>query len=101
MGQEAARFSRRRVLRGAAVAPVAGAAMLAGCAAEGGDGATVARLEAANAMTDHPLAPDRLETILPAVRMNHAFFQAVRDLEVDDLVEPAVTFRARGPEDGS
>lgn len=94
------RLNRREVLRGAAVLPVAGAAALAGCGAEG-DGATVRRLEAMNALTDHPLEPGRLETILPAVRMNHAFFRAVRELELDDGIEPAVVFVARGPEAGS
>lgn len=95
------RFHRREVLRGAAVLPAAGAAALAGCRGEEPEGATVGRLAAMNALNDAPLGDARLPAILPAVRMNHAFFRAVRDLEVDDLVEPAVMFVARGPEEGS
>ena len=87
-------MSRRKLLGAAATAPLA----LSGCTGgpEPGAGATVAALEYANSLTDHPLAADRLSTILPAVRMNHAFFQAVRELEIPDLVEPAVLFSARG-----
>lgn len=92
------RMGRREVLRGAVALPVAGTAALAGCGPAEGDGATVRRLEAMNELANRPLEPARLGTILPAVRMNHAFFRAVRDLEVDDLVEPAVVFVARGPE---
>lgn len=89
-------ITRRRLLGGAAATPL----FLAGCgrSPNPGDGPTVAALEYANSLTDHPLAAERLPTILPAVRMNHAFFRAVRDLEVDDLVEPGVMFVARGPE---
>lgn len=102
MGMKGMRvLTRRRVLQGAAAAPVAGAALLVGCTPADGGGATAAKLEAANAMLDNPLPPERLPRIVPAVRMNHAFFGAVRDLEMDDLVEPAVTFRALGPENGA
>ena len=92
-------ITRRRLLGGAAVAPLAAPLVLAGCGAspKPGEGATVAALEYANSLTDNPLPADRLSTILPAVRMNHAFFRAVRDLEIPDLVEPAVLFVARGP----
>ena len=91
-------ITRRRLLGGAAVAPLAAPLVLAGCGAspKPGKGATVAALEYANSLTDNPLPADRLSTILPAVRMNHAFFRAVRDLEIPDLVEPAVLFVARG-----
>ena len=95
------RLNRREVLRGAAALPVAGAAALAGCGVDESDGATVGRLEGMNALTDHPLESGRLEAILPAVRMNHAFFRAVRELELDDGTEPAIVFVARGPEVGS
>lgn len=91
-------LTRRRLLGGAATAPL----VLAGCGAgpNPGEGPTVAALEYANSLTDHPLPADRLPAILPAVRMNHAFFRAVRDLEIDDLVEPGVMFVARGPDPG-
>lgn len=89
-------MTRRRLLGSAAAAPV----VLAGCGSgpEPGAGPTVTALEFANSLLDHPLSVERLSTILPAVRMNHAFFRAVRDLEIPDLVEPSVTFVARGPD---
>ena len=95
-------MTRRRLLGGAAAAPFAAPLVLSGCGAgpEPGAGATVAALEYANSLIDHPLPADRLPTILPAVRMNHAFFRAVRELEIPDLVEPAVEFVPRGPAPG-
>ena len=95
-------LTRRRLLGGAATAPVAAPLLLAGCGAgpDPGEGPTVSTIEHANILTDHPLPADRLARILPAVRMNHAFFRAVRDLEIPDLVEPGVMFVARGPEVG-
>ncbi|MYF75874.1 MAG: hypothetical protein F4174_00540 [Acidobacteria bacterium] len=83
-------MTRRRLLGSAAAAPL----ILAGCETgpDPGAGPTVTALAHANS-----LPADRLSTILPAVRMNHACFRAVRELEVPDLVEPAVTFVARGP----
>ena len=93
-------MTRRRLLGGAAAAPVAAPLLLAGCGSgpEPGAGPTVSALEFANSLLDHALAADRLPTILPAVRMNHAFFRAVRELEISDLVEPSVMFVARGPD---
>ena len=92
-------MTRRRLLGSAAAAPVAAPLILAGCETgpAPGAGPTVTALAHANSLLDNPLPADRLSTILPAVRMNHAFFRAVRELEVPDLVEPAVTFVARGP----
>ncbi len=91
------RISRRRWLAGAAgaAAPVG----LVGCGGAGSGGIGPA-LTGANELVDHPLPPERVDAVLRAARMNRAFFQAVRDLEIPDLVEPAVTFVARGPESG-
>lgn len=92
-------LTRRRLLAGAAAAPLAAPLVLAGCDAgpNPGEGPTVAALEYASSLTGHPLPATRLPSILPAVRMNHAFFRAVRELDIPDLVEPAVSFVARGP----
>ncbi len=91
-------LTRRQLLGGAVTAPL----LLAGCSTgpNPGEGPTVAALEYANSLLDHPLPAERLPAILPAVRMNHAFFRAVRELEIPDLVEPGVMFVARGPEAG-
>lgn len=88
-------WTRRRLLQGAA-AP----ALLAGC----GPGAprrgvTLEAIHHQNALIATPLAEDRLARILPAVRLNHAFFRPVRALEIGDLVEPAVRFHAGAPGD--
>ena len=93
-------MTRRRLLGSAAAAPVAAPLILAGCETgpQPDAGPTATALEYANSLLDHPLPAERLSTILPAVRMNHAFFRAVRELEIPDLVEPAVTFVARGPD---
>jgi hypothetical protein len=93
-------MTRRGLLGSAVAAPVAGPLILAGC--ETGPapdaGPTVSALEYANSLLDHPLPAHRLPAILPAVRMYHAFFQPVRDLQIPDLVEPCVTFVPRGPD---
>lgn len=93
-------LTRRRVLGGAAAAPFAAPLLLVGCEGpDAGGGPTVRDLESATSMTNHPLPAERLPAILPAVRMNHAFFRAVRELEIPDLTEPAVLFVARGTGD--
>ena len=91
-------LTRRTILRGAAAAPVA-AALLPGCGGAPPPGAppTLAALEQANALSARPTAPERLPALLPAVRMNHAFFRAVRALDIDDRIEPAVRFSAEAP----
>ncbi len=85
-------LTRRRLLQGAAVP-----ALLAGCAPAVRDGGvTLEAMRHLNAMVANPVTEDRLARILPAVRLNHAFFRPVRALEIGDPVEPAVQFRAEG-----
>lgn len=92
--------SRRTLLRSAAAAPLA--ALPACGAPEPGGIPTVAALEHRNALASRPLDAGRLTTILPAARLNHAFFRPVRAVELPDDLEPAVRFHAAGPspEDG-
>lgn len=87
--------SRRTLLRSAAAAPLA--ALPACGAPEPGGIPTVAALEHRNALASHPLEAGRLTTILPAARLNHAFFRPVRAVELPDDLEPAVRFHAAGP----
>jgi len=47
----------------------------------------------ATAILDQEFTDERLEVIAPALQWNLHQFQLVRDLELDDLVEPAPTFR--------
>lgn len=95
-------LTRRTILRGAAAAPVA-AALLPGCGEAPTPGAppTLAALEQANALSARPTAPERLPALLPAVRMNHAFFRAVRALDIEDRIEPAIRFSAEAPAETS
>jgi hypothetical protein len=51
-------------------------------------------LERAAALFEAGIAPERIREILPAVQRNRDFFQAVRDLEIADDIEPAPIFRA-------
>lgn len=52
-------------------------------------------LERAMALFEGDLDQSRLEAILPAVQRNVDFFRIVRELEIEDDVEPAPIFRAR------
>lgn len=45
-----------------------------------------------------PLAPDQLAIAHRALRRNLEAFEAVRRLEIDDAIPPAVTFAARAPQ---
>lgn len=88
-------ISRRWILRGAAAAPLA--ALPACGAPEPGRTPTVAALDFQNALAAQPLDAGRLPTILPAVKLNHAFFRPVRAVELADDLEPAVRFHADSP----
>ena len=46
-------------------------------------------LETATVLLDQDFTEERLEVISPALQRNFDQFQMVRDLEVDDLIEPA------------
>lgn len=83
-------LTRRRLLQGAAAG-----VLLPACGADPpAERPTVAALRWQNALAARPLDEARLAAILPAVRLNHAFFRAVRALEIPDAVEPAVRFHA-------
>ena len=51
-------------------------------------------LERAVALFDAGIDPARIREILPAVQRNRDFFQPVRELAIDDDVEPSPIFRA-------
>lgn len=52
-------------------------------------------LRSASALIDQDLSPDRLDVVAPALQRNLDQFQLVRELEIDDLVEPAPVLIAR------
>jgi hypothetical protein len=53
-------------------------------------------LKTANAIVDQEFREDRLQVITAALQRNLDQFQIVRDLEIDDLIEPAPIFMAKG-----
>jgi hypothetical protein len=55
---------------------------------------TAAALKNANALIDQDFSDERLEVIRTALQRNLDQFQLVRDLEIDDAIEPALTFDA-------
>jgi hypothetical protein len=52
-------------------------------------------LRSANALVDQDFSDERLQTITAAVQRNLDQFQIVRDLVIDDSVEPAPMFSAK------
>jgi hypothetical protein len=52
-------------------------------------------LKTANAIIDQDFSNDRLQIISPALKRNLDQFQIVRDLVIDDSVEPAPIFNAK------
>lgn len=52
-------------------------------------------LKTAAALIDQDFSDERLQVISPALQRNLDQFQIVRDLEIDDSVEPAPIFMAR------
>jgi hypothetical protein len=83
---------RRRLLKllvaGGVLGPAAAGAMQEDAAL------TTDILERAAALFDAGIAPERIREILPAVQRNRDFFNAVRELEIGDDVEPAPMFQA-------
>ncbi|MBI4472299.1 MAG: hypothetical protein HY646_06500 [Acidobacteria bacterium] len=53
-------------------------------------------LRTANAIIDHDFTEERLQVIATAFQRNLDQFQMFRDLEIDDSIEPAPIFLARG-----
>ena len=51
-------------------------------------------LRTASALIDQELDAGRLEVVAPALQRNLDQFQIVRELEIDDRVEPAAVFMA-------
>ena len=52
-------------------------------------------LKSANAVIDLPLADDRLRVAAVALQRNLDQFQLVRDLDIDDSIEPSPIFHSK------
>lgn len=88
MSGETGVLSRRRALQVLAVAGVTGPAAVA-VLAQAREPITPEALEAALTIVKGDLEEGRAEVVATALQWNLDQFQVVRDLEIDDLVEPA------------
>ncbi len=86
--------SRRRLLQVLAAAGITGPAAL-DLVAQARKPMSTDILRSASAVIGEDFSNDRLKVIETALQRNLDQFQIVRDLEIDDLVEPAPMFDAR------
>lgn len=87
-------LGRRHLLQALVAAGVA-APLAAELAAQSTGRVTAETLRQTSAMLGQELPADRLAIVEKALQRNFDQFQVVRDLVIDDLVEPAPTFLAR------
>lgn len=83
--------SRRRLLQALTAAGITGPAALQ-VAAQARHTVTLEALSNASALLDQDFGEERLKVIEAALQRNLDQFQLVRDLEIDDSIEPAITF---------
>jgi hypothetical protein len=86
-------LSRRRLLQVLAAAGITGPAAVQ-LVSQSRRQVTAIALKNANALIDQDFNDERLEVIRTALQRNLDQFQLVRDLEIDDAIEPALTFDA-------
>ncbi|HYU77928.1 MAG TPA: hypothetical protein VEK56_03025 [Vicinamibacterales bacterium] len=86
--------SRRRLLQILAAAGISGPAAVE-LIAQARKPISIDSLRGASAVLGEDFSDDRLKMIETALQRNLDQFQIVRDLEIDDLVEPAPMFDAR------
>ena len=95
-------LTRRRLLQALAAAGIAGPLAL-DIMAQSHARLSINAIEQASVVLGQKFSPERLAVIEKALQRNLDQFQAVRDLVIDDLVEPAPVFMARthaGPVSG-
>jgi hypothetical protein len=88
-------LSRRKILRLLAAFGITGPAALE-LVAQSRKKLSPEVLKSANALVDQDFSDERIQVITAALQRNLDQFQIVRDLEIDDLIEPAPVFMARG-----
>jgi hypothetical protein len=84
-------LSRRRLLQVLAAAGITGPAAVQ-LVSQSRRHLTAAALKNANALLDQNFTDERLEVIRTALQRNLDQFQLIRDLEIDDAIEPALIF---------
>jgi len=87
-------LTRRRLLQALATAGITGPAAVR-LLAQARHPISIDTLRNASAVFGESFSDERLAVIDPALRRNLDQFQIVRDLEIDDAVEPAPIFDAR------
>jgi hypothetical protein len=88
-------LSRRRMLRLLAAMGITGPAALEIVAQIRSKQLSPDILKTANSIVDQTFSEDRFPIIATALQRNLDQFQIVRDLDIDDSVEPAPIFNAR------
>lgn len=88
-------LSRRRLLQMLAAIGITGPAAVQ-LAGQARTTLTVENVRNADALLNQSFSDDRYPVIERALQRNLDQFQAVRDLKIDDLIEPAPIFLARG-----
>jgi hypothetical protein len=93
MTDQTGRITRRKALQVLAALGVTGATAEAIL----GQAQTISPqvLHTATALLDQGYAPERLAVIAPALERNLVQYRMLRELKIDDLVEPAPIFDAR------
>jgi hypothetical protein len=87
-------ISRRRLLRVLAAAGITGPAAI-NLIAQARKPISTDVLRNASAVLGEDFTDERLKVIETALQRNLDQFQIVRDLEIDDAIEPALMFNAR------
>lgn len=87
-------LTRRRLLQALAAVGITGPLAL-DLAAQSRAHVSIDALKQASAVLGEEFTPERLAVIEKALQRNLDQFQAVRDLVIDDLVEPAPVFMAK------
>jgi hypothetical protein len=88
------RLSRRHMLQALAAVGITGPAAM-DLIAQARGSISSENLRQASAILGETFTADRLTVIQAALQRNLDQFQIVRDLEIDDLVEPALAFDPR------
>jgi len=87
-------LSRRRMLKVLGTAAVTGQ-VAAELAAQSRERVSAETLKRASALLGEEFSPERLAIVEKALQRNLDSFQLVRDLAIDDTIEPAPIFRAK------
>ena len=95
MREKQTRVSRRHALQILGAIGITGSAAL-DILAQTGKEVSLDALRASVALIDQDLDEDQLEVISRAIQKNIDQFETFRNLEIDDMIEPAPIFTAKG-----